>query len=284
MRLPALPRLDLHLHSAASDGEGGLPEIIARAEKTGLAVVAITDHYDPRDPRYHHLAPGCLDAILHNLAAAHGRGGGRRGVANQGPGLADWIPGLAAGRPRVLVGLERGPLAVPALPAGLFPVIGSVHYLTRAYRPADPARPDLFDPEYWRLYQEDALRLAADPQVHILGHLAGYLPLEPLLPPVSTYAERRAWEREIARRHFSRAWYEAVFREAVRTGKAIELHSATRTPGPDEVRLGLKLGVRFSPGSDAHSLERVGDTGWALDLLESLGATPTDLIPLPHPS
>lgn len=267
--LGSLPRLDLHVHTAVSDGEGRLEDVVARARARGLDVVAVTDHYDPLDPTYAEAAPACLEGIL----AARGRLGEADATA-PGTGRAISHPGTL----RVLVGLERGPRPLPEPPAGLFPVIGSVHYLPDPYR---PARRDLFDARYWRLYQEAALHLTGDPQLHILGHLAGYLPLDPLLPPVSTFAARRAWEQEIVARFFTPAWYEAVFRRAAAAGVAIELHCATRTPDPDVVRLGLKLGVKFSVGSDAHSLDRVGDVGWAQDLLESLGATPRDLLALP---
>ncbi len=260
--MSGLSRLDWHVHSAVSDGQGSLEEIAARAWAQGLTAVAITDHYDPFDPAHGHLAEGCLKGILQALE--------RRATFGT-----------------VFVGLERGPHPLPAVPAGLFPVIGSVHYLTvsapagkrgpAGAAPVRRARRNLFDDAYWRLYQEEVLRLAEDPQLHILGHPAGYLPLDPLLPPSSTYAERRAWEKEIAARFFTKDWYEALFRRAARNGLAIELHCATRTPEPEAVRLGLKLGVRFSLGSDAHSLDRVGDVGWGVDLLESLGASPSDL-------
>ncbi|MGE5586632.1 MAG: hypothetical protein ACM3ZO_00195 [Clostridia bacterium] len=153
-------------------------------------------------------------------------------------------------------------------------MIGSVHYLTRAVA---ARRGDLFNEESWTAYRDDVLRLAAAPQVDVLGHIAGYLPMEPLLHPGPTFDECRAMEREIAARFFDHSWYEAVFVRAAATGKAVELHCATCTPDPDAVRLGLRLGVKSSIGSDAHSLERVGEIAWALDLLEVLGATENDV-------
>lgn len=281
--MSSLPWLDWHVHSAASDGQGSLEEIALRAGAKGLAAVAITDHYDPFAPTYAHLAEGCLKGILQARDRLATFGAASATVPER---LSDKRSRRPDEGPLVFVGLERGPHPLPGVPTGIFPIIGSVHYLTVPWltvpgepTSAVPSRPgrDLFDAGYWRLYQEEVLRLAEDPQLHILGHPAGYLPLDPLLPPSSTYAERRAWEKEIAARFFSRDWYEALFRRAARSGLAVELHCATRTPEPDAVCLGLRLGVKFSLGSDAHSLDRVGDVGWGVDLLESLGASPADL-------
>jgi len=253
-----IPRIDLHVHSGLSDGHGSHGDIAERGWAVGLEVLAITDHYDPFDPQTGADCASRLQAIL-SL---------RDSIREQNQDSIRWAK--QEGGTRVLVGIERGPVQLPDISADLDLVIGSVHYLTR---PVAATPGDLYNPEYWRAYQDDVLRLALDPQVQVLGHIAGYLPMGPLLLPGSTFEERRAMEREIGARFLSRSWYEEVFRRAVQTGKAVELHCATRTPEPDVVRLGLKLGVRFSIGSDAHSLDRVGAVEWALDLLESLGAT-----------
>ncbi len=256
-----LSRVDLHVHSEISDGHGSLDAIHEHAREQGLSVVAVADHYDPMDPRRDYDAPARLQAILEVRSLAHSR-------------RAAHAAGAAPDGTLALVGIERGPVSIPGLPQDLDLVIGSVHYLTR---PVAARQGDLFNSDFWAAYRDDVLRLALDPQVDVLGHIAGYLPMDPLLNPGSTLQERRAMEREIAARFFDRSWYDALFFRAAATGKAVELHCATRTPGPDEVRLGLGLGVKFSIGSDAHSLDRVGDVAWALDLLESLGATARDI-------
>jgi hypothetical protein len=45
---PRLGRADLHLHTVASDGMGTAEEMLARAARLGLDVVAVTDHDDLR--------------------------------------------------------------------------------------------------------------------------------------------------------------------------------------------------------------------------------------------
>ena len=148
-------------------------------------------------------------------------------------------------------------------------VIASVHYL-----PADipTVRGRFFDETYWHV---SVLDVASGPQADPVGHMAGYLPINPM--PGSTFEERREIEREIVRRYFTRDWYERVFRVVAARGIACELHCPTRSPGPDMVRLGLDMGVRFSVGSDAHMASWIGDVGWAYDLLESLGAHEADI-------
>lgn len=282
-----LPLVDLHVHSALSDGHGSLEDIRRHARELGLLAVALTDHCDPMDPRRDYDYAGRLRAILDARRALENGAGGpdetrhvfAANAKQVGTGAA-WVAradegGAAERSTLVLVGVERGPFPVPGLPKELDIVIGSVHYLTRAV--ASARRGDLFNEEFWTAYREDVLELAADPQVDVLGHIAGYLPMEPLLHLGSTFDERRAIEREIAARFFDRSWYEAVFSRAAASGKAVELHCATRTPDPDAVKIGLRLGVKFSIGSDAHSLDRVGEVSWALDLLESLGATENDV-------
>ena len=39
-----MPRIDLHIHTTASDGRFSPADIVARSAAAGLAVIAITDH------------------------------------------------------------------------------------------------------------------------------------------------------------------------------------------------------------------------------------------------
>lgn len=56
-----MPRVDLHVHSTASDGEVPPADVIEAAKRTGLAAVALTDH-------------DTLDGLEPALSAAAGRG------------------------------------------------------------------------------------------------------------------------------------------------------------------------------------------------------------------
>lgn len=252
-------RADYHVHSAQSDGEAKPEQIPELARKAGLAAVAIADHLDPYAPGYEPVPGKFLD--LPRLAAML-RWRDQWRASDQGHVMD------------LFVGIERGPLPVPLGGATPDFIIASVHYLTAG---APAVRGRLFDETYWYAYMQGVLDVVWGPQADVVGHMAGYLPMHPMLPPGSTFEERREIEREIARRYFIRDWYERVFRVAAARGVACELHCPTRSPGPDMVRLGLGMGVRFSVGSDAHVASWIGDVGWAYDLLESLGAGRADL-------
>jgi histidinol phosphatase-like PHP family hydrolase len=250
-------RVDYHVHSSESDGEARPDQIPELARQAGLVACAITDHFDPQAPGYDPVPGKSLD-LPRFLSMLKWRDEWRLSHRERGMEL--------------FVGIERGP--TPVWLGGAAPdlVIASVHYL-----PADTptVRGRLFDETYWRLYMKTVFDVASGPQVDVVGHMAGYLPINPM--PGSTFEERREIEREIGRRYFVRDWYERVFRVAAARGIACELHCPTRSPSPDTVRLGLDMGVKFSVGSDAHSASWIGDVSWAYDLLTSLGARQADI-------
>ena len=242
-------RVDYHVHWSESDGEARPDQIPELARQAGLAACAITDHFDPQAPGYDPV-PGESPDLPRLLAMLKWRDEWRSSHREHGTEL--------------FVGIERGP--APVLLGGAAPdlVIASVHYL-----PADlpTVRGRFFDETYWHV---SVLDVASGPQADPVGHMAGYLPINPM--PGSTFEERREIEREIVRRYFVRDWYEKVFRIASARGIACELHCPTKSPSSEMVRLGLDMGVKFSVGSDAHLASWIGDVGWAYDLLESLGA------------
>jgi len=259
MRMLLDSRVDYHVHSSESDGEATPDQIPELAGQAGLVACAITDHFDPQAPGYDPVPGKSLD-LPRLFAMLKWRDEWRLSHREHGVEL--------------LVGIERGP--APVLLGGAAPdlVIASVHYL-----PADiPAlRGRFFDEVYWHAYMQSVLDIASGQQVDVVGHMAGYLPINPMLLPGSTFGERREIEREIVRRYFVRDWYERVFRVAAARAVACELHCPTRSPSPDMVRLGLGTGVKFSVGSDAHIASWIGDVGWAYDLLESVGADEADI-------
>lgn len=252
-------RVDYHVHSSESDGQAKPERIPELAGEAGLVAVTITDHLDPYAPGYEP-TPGKFLDVPRLLSMLKWRDEWRSSHREHGVDL--------------FVGIERGPLPVPLGGAAPDLVIASVHYL-----PADvrAVRGRFLDETYWHAYMKSVLDVARGPQVDVVGHMAGYLPINPMLLPGSTFEERREIEREIVRRYFTQDWYEKVFRLAAARGIACELHCPTRSPGPDMVRLGLDMGVKFSVGSDAHMASCIGEVGWAYDLLESLGADEADI-------
>ena len=122
-RLPHVPRIDLHVHSGLSDGQGSYDEIEERGRAVGLEVLAITDHYDPFDPQTGADSAGRLRAILSLRDSIRKRNRKQKQDAIRGA--------KQEGGTRVLVGIERGPVQLPDISADLDLVIGSVRYLTR---------------------------------------------------------------------------------------------------------------------------------------------------------
>lgn len=244
-----MTRMDLHVHSVHSDGHGDYAEIWEQAQRAGLEIVAVTDHWDPYQQEGRSKMP-TIEQILKRPFSCN----------------EDY--------PRLIIGVETGPIPDPRL-CGVPLVIASVHYLPD---PTPTKHGEIFNQQYWERYQAEVLKLAGSSLVHILGHITGYLPLAPLLPSGTTFDERRQMERKIRNRYFTKTWYEQVFGRAANSGLAIELHTATRTPEPEYAALAIKLGAKLSIGSDAHTLERVGEIDWALGVLDEIGAKDHNLI------
>jgi len=256
-----LPRMDMHLHTRLSDGQATLEHVVEQARAHRLDWLSLTDHVDAADPAPYRRGPSLTDY----LAA--------------GQYLRELFAGSGT---RFLFGAETcltADFARLNLPADLHTeldfVVGSVHYV----RAGDhmPVPGDYFDPAYWDAYKQETLALLRTPGVTTLGHIEGYMPLSPLLLPGSTFAQRREIEREVASRFFTTEWQEEVAAAAAAGGVAVEIHVATRTPRPDFVRVLLAHQVKLTIGTDAHIPEQIGDIGWALAMLEQVGATPDDL-------
>ena len=84
--------------------------------------------------------------------------------------------------------------------------------------------------------------------------------------------------------------YEEVMGAIAESGKGVEIYCALKSWGFPEpydenhynriissfevfIREGIKAGVKFLPATDAHRLEDVGQTKWALQMIERYGAT-----------
>ena len=185
-------RVDYHVHSSESDGEAEPDQIPELARQAGLAACAITDHFDPYAPGYEP-TPGRFLDVPRLLSMLKWRD--------------EWRSSRGEHSVDLFVGIERGPAPVSLGGATPDLIIASVHYL-----PADvPAvRGRFFDETYWHAYMKSVLNVASGPQVDVVGHMAGYLPINPM--PGSTFEERREIEREIAQVLRARLVREGVLR------------------------------------------------------------------------
>ncbi|MEW5995241.1 MAG: hypothetical protein AB1744_12740, partial [Candidatus Zixiibacteriota bacterium] len=71
---------------------------------------------------------------------------------------------------------------------------------------------------------------------------------------------------------------QAFLKLAADRGVAMEINVKYRYPQADFISLCLSAGVKLSIGSDAHSIEEVGQIEWAFHELEQAGAKREDLV------
>lgn len=242
-----MQRFDLHTHTHFSDGEGTVQDSVDQAVKLGLSLLAITDHFaEPLNYRMTVLELQELAAIV--------------------KGKDYPIP--------VLLGVETGieGIVPKELNQQVDFIIRSVHYLRNPVQAKTP-----LDALYWEEYKKEVLNLLRTGG-DVLGHVEGYLPL-PLGDLQTTFEERRALDRQVAEKFFTRDWQEEVARLAVKNQVAIELHSFTQTPRLDFIRICQQAGCIFSVGSDAHPTYNVGKIDWAFEVINELNIPKSQLLP-----
>jgi putative hydrolase len=62
------------------------------------------------------------------------------------------------------------------------------------------------------------------------------------------------------------------------SGKGVEINTHYNVPPVEFIRICKSYGVKFSIGSDAHDVSRVGDVYWAIEALKSAHADKNDLM------
>jgi len=288
-KMEYLPRIDLHTHSNYSDGRATISDIVREAEKKKLRLLAISDHFDPNDPKVT-----------------------RRGLTMVS--LGPYVDDINQARDdtknvKILASIEANIIASPdnsaylSLPMdidwkslkerGVDFVQAGVHYIkhpiveqiseetwkTSKVRKRVP--PEILNVEYWERYKLALLKTIENPMVSIITHVEGYLPMPPFEIYISNIIgldRKREIEKSIVTKFFDEEWKRTIIEKASASGKAFELHVPTRTPTQDFIRLCLKEGAKLSIGTDAHSLGQVGDVVWAIRLLNRLGAKRKDII------
>lgn len=241
--------VDLHTHTKFSDGQPDYKEVIDRAKKIGLKCVAITDHFDPYDPKEE----------IRNI---------------EEEGLIKFLKvaksyGEEIGQP-VLCGIEtctdfNGRLRISDKVFNACDlIITSGHYVE--YK--GEIRPGhYFNDFYWERYKEKIINMASG-QGDIIGHPEGYLPIGPMLiPNTTTYEQRKEICRSISEIYFDEDFINELSKALIKGNKAYELHCATETPREYVIKSLMEKNVRLSVGTDAHVLDMVGKVNWALDII-----------------
>ena len=229
---------DYHLHTALSDGEGGVADLVTRAVELGLPEIGVTDHVIGSSVDD---GTGVDHELLEEYVA---------GVRSAEPPTSE---------PRVLVGMEVDYTPetldeVSALVDRHRPdyVIGSVH-LVGGFAFDDPRyihdyrRLDLED--LWSTYFDAVAAAARSRLFTVIGH-ADLVKKFGLRPPLTRRVVAAA-ERSLA--------------AAAEAGAALELNTSgwrhaarEQYPSPALLRRACSLGIPLTFGSDAHEPQLVG--------------------------
>ena len=245
--------VDYHVHSDFSDGTQPVETVVRLAAERGITSLAITDHFDPFDPGE------SLRSVSHTLEAlrAHFE---RIRQAGEASGID------------VYCGIETctGPDGSLRLPKGVRNmcdiVITSPHYVSYD-GPFEKGA--YFNEGYWAAYKRLLLAQAAG-EGDVLGHPEGYLPIGPMRSDDTTYESRKQICAAICERYLNATFIDQLAEALARSGKACELHGATGTPRESTVLTLAQRGVCFSPGSDAHAMNLLGQNDRALTLVQRL--------------
>ena len=244
--------IDYHVHTTFSDGANTAEQMIDAAVRMGISELAITDHFDPFDPSWSD-KEYALDMLSRHFFTIRSHASGKS--------------------IKVFCGIETstdmdGNLRLPEEVVSLCDiVITSVHYL-EGIRPVQKGNFD--DDDYWAAYKRKLLAQAAG-EGNVLGHPEAYLPIHDMLSGQTSFKERLEICSSISEKYFDEDFIELLGSALVSSGKAYELHGMSGSPREWVVRNLQKKGVRFSIGSDAHTINCLGCNQRAIRLWENEG-------------
>ena len=250
MMTPFIPRYDFHLHTALcghASKESTLANLAARADVVGLDTICITEH----------VGSTADYARIEQLQREAAR---------------------IRSRCRVVVGMEvdadrkqwDGLLAYD-VPDDIPYVLASIHFVPGTnVLPHCQSMPELTDEQVFDRWRSTFLGMVQNPRIDCIAH-----------PGVMICSSRR--NQGITEDVLD------VFRAAavpcLRNGIAWEVNDAVdaKLSAPEQeayhriLQVGVDAGVRLVYGSDAHSPDRVGSTGWAARVVANLrGVNPDD--------
>lgn len=242
---------DLHIHTDYSDGSMSMEELPGALDKAGIKLCGITDHFEighfgsvKMNPKDYEKKFDELKENLRNLGI------------------------------KTLLGAETGlcedglllPKEVPTLDY----LIASLHRM-----------PDInYESEgtYWDKYMEIIEKCSLLGGFNILGHVEGYLPIKPFMPENSTFEDRRDSEKHFAKKYFTLDWYKKLGGNLLKNKIAVEIHEPTRSPRLEVLGLMKEIGVKFSFGTDSHSLSQIGKREYFSEVVKTLDLKPENFV------
>lgn len=237
----ALRRIDLHLHTHFSDGTSSLDDVVRVAQNKGLKYTAITDHYSAFQELPRRMTPGTLRAYLQAF----------EGV-NAFKGLEVEV-------------LDDGTVSMaPPTKTAFDLILGGLH-IVQGIRFWGDATPILHPPGFVEAVRVVLITAMESRLLDVIAHVTW-------LPPSIHHMTGDLLDA---------AWADSVVDAASDFGVAIELSGAWRVPNEAFVERCVHHGVKLSLGSDAHTLQTIGNTRYGVTLVQALNV-PHELIYLPH--
>jgi len=232
-----LNKIDLHTHTTFSDGSCSVEDVVQMARVRGLEFVAVTDHYSE------------AQELPKRMRKA------------QILGYLDALNGLPLLRGVEVEIFGDGTVSISSETARLFDlVIGGVHNLNDRVFWGD-SRPIWNPPQFMKDLSRALIKGMETGLIDVLAHPT-WLP--EAIRPAATSLVTADWISEVV--------------DAARSCEvAMEVSGAWRVPEESFVQKCLDRGVELSIGSDAHNVNMVGETGYAVDLLRKTGAEAKDV-------
>jgi len=256
--LLGFPRIDLHIHSGFSDGEGGIIDILGEAEKKNLDFLALTDH---------HTNTGLLDRYQYVNDADKVKSMRMEIEKANRASKAKMFLGVEAD----VVDLDGCLNVDKEILDEVDFVTASVHIIPGVELNWERIWTKQVNTSYEKIVEkcvECEINILNSGQVDVLAH--------PLFVPSIYINSIEEIPTELINEFVDAAAERKVALE-INSGW-VRLKSFQLRPGYAKFfSTCLKKGARISIGSDAHSLKDVGNTHWSYSILESINAESKDL-------
>jgi len=223
-------KFDYHMHTKLSDGQNSMEEMLHMAKSLDLKKFGITDHFETNAGNSVRVSAEEYTAEFEKIKETANREGLKfyRGIET---------------------GIGETGLLIPINVIERDYTIASVHKV--------PLDSSFDESEYWKKYRDMVENAVKNCDFEILGHVEGYLPIKFDGYGETTFEQRRKIEKEIAEKYFDMDWYSKIAKYMKENEIALEIHGATNSPRIEVIKLMKENGVKFSFGSDAHTVEQM---------------------------
>ena len=226
----SIKTIDLHIHTQFSDGICSVEEVSKIVEVKHLSLIAIADHYSE------------LVRLPKRMSKYH---------------LSRYLDTLE--NFNLLKGVEveilnDGTVSISRTSSDLFDVILGGLHIIKGIRLWGDYSPILNKPDYVEAIRVALIKAMESGLIEVIAHVTRL--------PETLLSE--------SNRLITYDWIDSVVDAASDYGIAVELSGAWKIPDERFVTECLKQGVKLSLGSDAHSLQMVGDTRYGVELMKQL--------------